>query len=60
VPGDRANACKGLMAPVGVELKNSEYDIIYKCLKCGKRKINRASDDDDFDQIIKLSLNYRV
>jgi len=60
VPGDRANSCKGLMAPVGVELKNSEYDIKHRCLKCGEVKINRASEDDDFDQIIKLSLSYRV
>ena len=60
VPGDRANNCGGLMAPVSVELKRGKYDIIHKCLKCGVGKTNQASPDDDFDQIIKLSTNFLV
>ncbi len=60
VPGDRANTCHGLMAPVGVELKNGEYDIRHKCLRCGTEKINRSVIEDDFEQIIKLSTNFLV
>lgn len=60
LPGDRANHCGGLMAPVGVELKSGEYDIIHKCLRCGMRKINQSAPEDDFEQIIKLTTNFLV
>ena len=60
LPGDRANPCGGLMAPVGVELKSGEYDIIHKCLKCRAVKRNKASPKDDFNQIVKLSTSFLV
>lgn len=60
VPGDRANPCLGLMAPVGVEYKDKTYDIKHKCLKCGVVKVNKISPDDDFEQIIKLNTTYLV
>ncbi|MFH0912569.1 MAG: RNHCP domain-containing protein [Patescibacteria group bacterium] len=60
VPGDRSNPCGGLMAPVGVELKGGEYDIIHKCLKCHAVKRNQSTPEDDFDKIIKLSTNFLV
>lgn len=60
VPGDRLNVCKGLMAPVGVELKRGEYILTHKCLSCGAVKHNKTSVEDDINQIIKLSTNWRV
>lgn len=60
LPGDRANPCGGLMAPVGVELKSGDYALIHKCLRCGATKINRSAPEDDFEQIIKLTTNFLV
>ncbi|MFH1088572.1 MAG: RNHCP domain-containing protein [Patescibacteria group bacterium] len=60
VPGDRANACGGLMAPVGVELKQGGYVLTHKCLNCGVTKQNKTTSDDDIDQIINLSTNWHV
>lgn len=54
-PGDRKNSCRGLMDPVGVELKKGEYVILHKCRKCGEMKKNKASDDDEFDVILGIS-----
>lgn len=60
IPGDRANRCKGLMAPVGVMYKNGEYSISHKCLKCKTIKNNKISSSDDFNKIIELNQEYRV
>jgi len=54
-PGDRACECKGALIPVGIKMKSLEYKIVYKCQKCGQRKINKAANDDNNDLIIKLS-----
>ena len=56
VPGDRANECKGLMAPVGVELnKKKGTRIIHICKVCGHKAYNRTAPDDDCDLICSLS-----
>jgi hypothetical protein len=54
-PGDRSNPCKGLMRPIGVETKGSEYIIIHQCEKCRTTKRNKASEHDDFEDILALS-----
>ena len=56
-PGDRLCACKGVMAPVGLTLKQSrdkyandcrgELMLIHRCLDCGALSINRIAADDD-------------
>jgi hypothetical protein len=56
-PGDRLCACKGLMAPVGLTLKQSrdkyvagnrgELMLIHHCTACGVLSINRIAADDD-------------
>jgi hypothetical protein len=53
-PGDRQEICQGLMKPIGFKLTHGEYIILHKCLSCGKLKKNKASVEDDLDQIIKL------
>ena len=56
-PGDRLNECKGLMEPIGIEYNSNKggYIIIHKCTKCGEIKKNRVSQDDNYDEILKLS-----
>lgn len=56
-PGDRKSNCGGLMKPIGIEKKGEKYIILHQCLKCCKKKKNKASKDDDFENIIKIS-NY--
>ena len=54
-PGDRAGECGGMMEPVGVEIKNKEYVILHKCVKCGFEKKNKAAKEDNFDLITQIS-----
>ncbi|MBU1126864.1 RNHCP domain-containing protein [Patescibacteria group bacterium] len=54
-PGDRKETCKGLMKPIGINLKEGEYILIHRCLKCGKEMKNKISKKDNFDLITKLS-----
>ncbi len=54
-PGDRAAECGGLMEPIGVEIKNKEYIITHKCVKCGHIKPNKAVSADNFDMLIQIS-----
>ncbi|MBR6113082.1 MAG: RNHCP domain-containing protein [Bacilli bacterium] len=55
-PGDRANECKGLLKPVGIEKFKDIYKILYKCTKCNKEHKNIMANDDDMDLIINLSI----
>ena len=55
-PGDRANMCKGLLEPIGIEKFKSTYKIIYKCKKCNEMHKNIIASDDDFNKIIDLSV----
>ena len=54
IPGDRASVCRGLMKPVGVEIKSGEYILVYKCQKCGKKTRNKTAKEDKLEEIIKL------
>ena len=56
-PGDRANECKGLLKPIGIEKFKDTYKIIYKCEKCGEIHKNKMADDDNMNLIIELSKN---
>ena len=55
-PGDRANSCLGLLKPIGIEKFKNTYKIIYKCNKCNKEHKNIIANDDNMDEIIKLSV----
>jgi rubrerythrin len=52
-PGDRMEACQGLMQPLSIEQNHGEYMIIHKCVKCGFIRRNKTVAEDDFDEIIK-------
>lgn len=54
-PGDRLNECGGMMEPVRIEMKEGEYVIIHKCVKCGHEKRNKAAEEDNFGEILKIS-----
>ena len=54
-PGDRRAACQGLMEPVGTELKGGEHVILHRCVSCGFERRNKASKDDDFDAMLRIS-----
>ena len=53
-PGDRGAGCKGLMEPVGLEIKSGEERIIHRCVRCGKEQPNRISTADSRDTINEL------
>lgn len=56
VPGDRANTCRGVLEPVAVENNAKKgYVIVHKCKSCGEIKRNKSADDDNFDEILKIS-----
>ncbi|MBU0534739.1 MAG: RNHCP domain-containing protein [Patescibacteria group bacterium] len=54
-PGDRKEDCKGLMRPIRIEKKKDGYVIVHKCERCGEERKNKASPQDNFEQIIKIS-----
>lgn len=56
-PGDRLCNCHGILKPVGVcKDKKGLYKIIYKCMKCNASKKNIQAQDDDINEIIKISV----
>jgi hypothetical protein len=56
-PGDRLCACKGLMTPVGLTVKQGrdkysgkqpgELMLLHRCTQCARLSINRIAADDD-------------
>ena len=59
IPGDRANTCLGLMKPIMVEPSAKKgYIISFKCTKCGEVKRNKSADDDNFDELLKVTEDY--
>ena len=58
VPGDRENPCRGIMTPIAIENNAKKgYVIVHKCTKCGEIKRNKSAEDDNFDEILKISKN---
>ncbi len=53
-PGDRVQACQGLMKPVSVESKEGEYIILHKCVRCGFERKNKTVKGDNFDALVKI------
>ena len=56
-PGDRAEDCGGLMKPIFANESGGEWSIMHECVKCHKQQKNVISPDDDFDEIVKISVN---
>jgi len=47
-PGDREEKCGGMMEPVEVGVKNSEYRILNRCQKCGFGRWAPLLPNDDY------------
>lgn len=54
-PGDRAEECRGMMKPVGVEGTVAGYSLLYRCEKCGFQNKNKVSQKDSFDEVLKIA-----
>ncbi|MEK7193677.1 MAG: RNHCP domain-containing protein [Patescibacteria group bacterium] len=54
-PGDRANACEGLMEPISFELKNGKTVIHFVCSRCGIKKVNKTAKNDNPSLVAELS-----
>ena len=54
-PGDRAAACGGMMRPISVVPDGARFVITHKCEQCDKTIRQHTTDDDNMDEIIRLS-----
>ena len=56
--GDRASTCEGLMKPMSIKHGKKGYQIIHKCIICGKLKVNKITTNtkqpDFLEKIIEL------
>lgn len=41
-PGDRRSRCGGLMQPVGLRRSGRRPQIVHRCSRCGRIKVNRV------------------
>lgn len=57
-PGDRAAACRGLMAPIALERRHGADRLIHRCLECGYISPNRLAPADDLAVVSALLLQY--
>lgn len=63
-PGDRASPCKGVMEPIGIEVRGGarprfgegEWAIIHRCTSCGELRTNRVAGDDAERALLALAL----
>ena len=55
LPGDRLNNCLGMLIPCGIEKYKNSFKILYKCSKCNQNTKNIMANDDDMNEIIKIS-----
>ncbi|MFH0804393.1 MAG: RNHCP domain-containing protein [Candidatus Zambryskibacteria bacterium] len=55
-PGDRSEKCGGLMEPILADESGGEWSIVHQCLKCGKQSRNKISKEDNFDEVVKISI----
>jgi len=54
-PGDRAASCVGMMSPAAVLHLGGECTIVHVCVLCGLTKKNKAGDDDNLEELSRLS-----
>ena len=53
-PGDRENDCQGLMDPVEIEKEKDNLFVVQICRKCGEKKRNKISKNDDREKVLKI------
>ena len=48
-----------MLEPIGIEIDSKKgYVIVFKCKKCGAIRRNKAADDDNMQEIIKVSAKH--
>jgi hypothetical protein len=52
-PGDRQSDCGGMMRPITVEYGNGRYHLVHLCEKCGFKKKNKCSPDDNIPGLLE-------
>ena len=54
-PGDRLEACGGMMEPTRAEKAGKGYIIVHKCTICGFERRNEFKAGDNFEILIEIS-----
>lgn len=54
-PGDRANTCRGVLEPIGLEIRSGKQQIIYHCNRCQQTRRNIVAPDDNQERLVELS-----
>jgi hypothetical protein len=54
MPGDRNAQCQGLMRPIRVISKHSEYIITHRCEVCSFERNQRAQEGDNFEALLAI------
>ena len=57
-PGDRTEACGGMMKPVALEGSTPDYRLVHVCERCGMRRYNRMDVADDPSAVIALAQRF--
>lgn len=56
-PGDRAEACRGMMEPIAIEGASPSYRIVHRCERCGATRRVNADAHDDVGALVELASN---
>jgi rubrerythrin len=59
-PGDRACNCGGLMEPISILQKNSDFLIVHRCVKCGFERKNKVAEEDSRDELYRLMKKFAL
>jgi len=54
-PGDRAEACLGMMEPIAVEGASPAYVIVHSCTRCGIKRRNKVEAADNMSTVIAIA-----
>ncbi len=54
-PGDRAEACGGMLEPTDVVYEKKGWVIIHQCQRCREIRRKRVEPEDNFDQVVAIS-----
>ena len=54
-PGDRAEACGGMMRPALLEGSSPNYRILHVCEDCGLERVNKLQPEDSTDAMVALA-----
>lgn len=53
-PGDRAEACRGMMRPIGALAEGDGVRLAHRCEGCGRSRNVKSAAGDDFDAVLAL------